>query len=272
MLRLQYKLLAIDIDDTLLPRKKPLSKANIEAIHRAERAGAYVVLATGRGYLGSLPVLRALGMDDDRFVINYGGAMINRASDGKPVVTHTLDSSVVVEVLALAAQMGLHAHLYQGDEIVYGEAHEYASAYSAHLNLPSRIEPDILNMEWSGVPKVLIITEPERTEELIPFFAERMRGKCAVSGSSPGFIEFNKIGASKGAALADIAEMLGVDRGDVAAIGDNTLDSEMIEWAGLGACVENGSPAVKDIAGVVVPACEKDGVAVFINRFVFSRY
>ena len=264
----KYKLLAIDIDDTLLPRLTPLSERNIEAIHRAERAGIYVTLATGRGFLGSSRVWKELGMRT--LIINYGGAMINDAATGEPFFVTELDSTVVTDILTAAEELGLHAHLYQGDGIVYEREHFYGSAYSAHLGLPMRIEPNVRNMVWHNVPKVLIITEPERVPELLPKFAEMFEGRCAVSASSPGFIEFNKIGASKGSALARLAEHLGVLREETAAIGDNTHDSEMIEWAGLGACVANGNDEVKAIADVIVPSCEEDGVAYFIDEFLLK--
>jgi len=267
---MKYKLLAIDIDDTLLPRMGSISQRNIDAIHSAEAAGIYVTLATGRGFLGSTPVWKLLGMDE-RLIINYGGAMINDTSTGKPFMVTELESSVVTEVIDTAEQMGLHAHLYQGDGIVYEHEHEYGRLYAEHLNLPSRIEPNIRSITWHNVPKVLIITEPERVPELLPFFRKRMEGRCAVSASSPGFIEFNKIGASKGSALELLAEHLGISQSETAAVGDNTLDSEMISWAGLGACVAGGNEEVKAVSNVIVPSCAEDGVAYFIERCLLNR-
>lgn len=77
-----------------------------------------------------------------------------------------LDNSFVQEILAMADDMNLHAHLYQGDRIVYEREHPYASAYCAALNLPYSIDSDIRKKTWQNVPKVLIITEPERVSEL----------------------------------------------------------------------------------------------------------
>ena len=265
----RYKLLAIDIDDTIVPRMGCVSPADKDAIKKAEEAGVYVTLATGRGYLGASKVREELGLKG--LMINYGGAVIMDASTDKPFMVTELDSGVVNLVLTLAEGLRLHAHLYQGDGIVYEREHPYGSAYAAHLGLPARIEPDIRKLVWHNVPKVLIITEPERVKDLMPYFARALAGKCAVSASSPGFIEFNKIGASKGSALEILAKHLGIKREETAAVGDNTLDSEMIAWAGLGACMENGSDAVKAIADVIVPACGHDGVASFINDYILQE-
>ncbi|MBO4879159.1 MAG: excinuclease ABC subunit UvrC [Clostridia bacterium] len=262
----KIKMLVMDIDDTLVYRSGPVSEENMRAIAKARAAGVYVTLATGRGYFGSSRVVKQLGLDT--YVINYGGAMITDAKTEKPLFTTELDNAYVQEILAMADEMGLHAHLYQGDCIVYGKPHHYAEMYVAALDLPHKLEPDIRSIVWKNVPKVLIITEPERVAELLPVFQKHFEGRVAVSGSSPGFIEFNRLGANKGAAVALLAEKLGFRREEVAAIGDNTLDYEMIEYAGLSAVVENGNEKLKAIADVIVPACTENGVAFFIENYI----
>ncbi len=266
---LKYKLLALDIDDTILPRNGVISERTKRAVKMAEDAGVYVTLATGRGFYGSSMVWKELKLD--RLIINYGGAVINDAKTGKPFMVTELESSTVTEILELATALDLHVHLYQGDEIVYEHEHEYGRRYSEHLGLPARIEPNIRNMVWKNVPKVLIITEPERVPDLLPYFAEKLRGKAAVSGSSPGFIEFNKIGANKGTALKILADHLGIKQSETAAVGDNTLDVDMIEWAGLGCCVEDGNPLVKEKADLIIPKCAEDGVAYLIENYLLKE-
>ena len=263
---MKYKLFALDIDDTILPRNGVISERNKRAIKAAEDAGIYVTLATGRGFHGSSKIINELGIK--RLVINYGGAMINDASNGRPFFVTELDSGVVNYIISLAGDMDLHVHLYQGDEIVYEREHEYGRKYSEALDLPRRIEPNIRNMVWKNVPKVLVITEPERVPDLMPFFREKLEGLAAVSGSSPGFIEFNKIGASKGSALMLLADHLGFAREEVAAIGDNTLDRDMIEKAGLGCCVSGGNEDVLAVADVIAPSCRDDGAAWFIENYL----
>lgn len=265
---MKIKLLVMDIDDTLVYRAGPVSPGNMKAIDEARRAGVYVTLATGRGYFGSSRVIKQLGLDT--YVINYGGAMINDSKTGQPVFTTELENEYVQEILAMADDMGLHAHLYQGDCIVYGRPHIYAEKYVAALDLPHKLEPNIRNIEWKNVPKVLIITEQERVSELLPLFQKHFEGRVAVSASSPGFIEFNRLGENKGAAVAQLAKMLGVKREEVACIGDNTLDYEMIEYAGFSGVVENGNPALKAIADVIVPPCTEDGVAYFIENYILK--
>lgn len=266
----KIKLLALDIDDTLVYRAGKVSERNLKAIAAAREAGVYVTLATGRGYFGSSRVVKEL--DLDTYIVNYGGAMINDAKTNLPVFTTELENELVQEIMAMADEMGLHSHLYQGDGIVCSKPHPYANNYVSLLDLPFEVDPELQNKVWKNVPKVLIITEPERVEELLPIFEKHFEGRVCVSASSPGFIEFNRLGANKGSAVAWIAEKLGIAQSEVAAMGDNTLDYEMIEYAGIGAVVENGNEALKAIADVIVPSCTEDGVAHFIENHILNRY
>ena len=263
------KLLALDIDDTLVYRAGKVSERNLKAIAAAREAGVYVTLATGRGYFGASRVVKELGLDT--YIVNYGGAMINDAKTGLPVFTTELENGLVQQIMAMADEMGLHSHLYQGDCVVCSKPNPYVNKYVSMLDLPFEVDPELQNKVWKNVPKVLIITEPERVESLLPIFEKHFEGRVCVSASSPGFIEFNRIGANKGTAVAWIAEKLGIAQSEVAAMGDNTLDYEMIEYAGVGAVVENGNDALKAIADVIVPSCTEDGVAHFIEKYILNH-
>ena len=97
---MKYKMLILDIDDTLVPRGGGISQKNAAAIQKAREAGVYVTLATGRGYYGSSHVFRELGLDT--YVINYAGAVINDTRTDKPIFVTELDNSFVQEILAMA--------------------------------------------------------------------------------------------------------------------------------------------------------------------------
>ena len=265
----KIKLLALDIDDTLVHHAGKVSERNLRAIAAAREAGVYVTLATGRGYFGASRVVKELGLDT--YIVNYGGAMINDAKTGNVVFTTELENHLVQEIMAMADEMGLHSHLYQGDGVVCSKPHPYVNKYVSLLDLPFVVDPELKNKVWRDVPKVRIITEPARVSQLLPIIEKHFEGRVCVSASSPGFIEFNRLGANKGSAVAWIAEKLGIEKSEVAAIGDNTLDYEMIEYAGVGAVVENGNELLKKIADVIVPPCTEDGVAHFIENFILNR-
>lgn len=261
-----YQLLVLDIDDTLTLSPYDVPAENLAAIRRAQAAGIYVTIATGRGYLGSAAIRKAIGMQGP--VINYGGAVIHDTRTDAPIFQTALPPALVRELLLLGRELGVHAHIYQGDGIVYEKENPAADAYHRFLNLPYAIDPEVCEKQWGTVPKVLFIAEPAYAEELIPVLAKRYAGRAKVSGSKSGFIEFNDPDAHKGSATAWVASYLGIPQNEVAAVGDNLLDLEMIEWAGLGAAVANAHDAVLAAADCVVPACAENGVAWLIDHVI----
>ncbi len=263
-----YKLLVLDIDDTLTFSPYDVPEENLAAIRRAQAAGVYVTVATGRGYFGSRAICEAVGMRGP--VINYGGAVINDTRTGEAIFRTALAPELVQELLRLGRELGVHAHIYQGDAIVYAASNPFVDAYHGFLNLPHTVDPDVAEKRWENVPKVLFIADDARAEALIPELAARYAGRAKVSGSKAGFIEFNDPSAHKGSAVAWLAAHMGLARDEVAAAGDNLLDIEMIEWAGLGAAVQNGHPAVRAAADMVIPSCGECGVAWLIDHVILG--
>ncbi|HWQ58840.1 MAG TPA: Cof-type HAD-IIB family hydrolase [Clostridia bacterium] len=262
------KLVAFDIDDTLTKSPNTVSPGNLAAIRRAREADVFVTLATGRGYLGSSYILKAVGVEGP--VINYGGSVVNDTRTGKALYTASLKPEDVLEVFALSHELGLHAQLYQGDTVVYEKDNEYARRYMAFLSLPSVIDPQLMQKRWENVPKVIYITDRERAEELIPKLQKRFEGRLKVSGSKAGFVEFNDPGAHKGSALAWVADYLGIVRDEVAAMGDNLLDVEMLRYAGVGCAVADAHKEALEAADVIAPRCEDDGAAWFLDNVVLK--
>lgn len=261
-----YKLLAIDIDDTLTKIPKELPKENELAIRRAQDSGIIVTLATGRGFFGSSYIWKKLELKNP--IINYGGAMICDTNTGEPIYVTSVEMPLAREVLLLAHELGVHAQIYQGDSIVVEKECAYSKRYIANLDLKAIIDPSLTEHQYSNIPKVLMITEPEYAVKLLPMLTERFSGRLKVSGSQPGFIEFNNVKAHKGSALNWLAEHMGIAQNETAAIGDNLLDIEMIRCAGLGGAVGDAIPEVINAADVVVGRCSDFGVAQFIDILI----
>lgn len=267
---MRYKSLFLDIDNTLISKHQPVSPSNLAAIRRARDAGIYVTVATGRGYLGSRPIWKdALAIEG--YIIVYGGACIMDTRDDTAVFSAEIQPELITEALEAAREWGLFAQIYEDDAVICENESDFATYYTNFQRLPLRIEPAIRQKTWRHVPKVLVISPPEKELEMLERFKERFSGRMEVASSNPGFIELNKHGVHKGTTMLRLASMLGIAQEETAAIGDNTLDLEMIRMAGLGMCVENGQQAVKDCADAIIPACDDDGVAYAINHYLMPE-
>lgn len=265
---MKYKILAMDIDDTLVSDAVTISKENIEAIKRAQAAGVFVTIATGRGYFGSSPIWKQLGIEG--YVINYGGAIVMDTRTNQPAFATEVKNDLLQEALDYAHVRGVHAQIYQGDTIIMEKENDFAKWYVSRLQLPFEIDPDIRKKNWKNVPKVLYLASPEDAERLIPEVQAHFGERLKVSGSKPGYVEINAPEANKGTGLAAVAKMMGIAQEETVAVGDNTLDEEMIIWAGLGAAVGDAQERIKSLADVIVPNCDDHGVAWLIDHYILN--
>jgi len=269
------RLLALDLDETLLHYSRGVSPRNLAAVRAAARKGVHIIIATGRGPLAARSILQELDLGQPS--IHYGGALVL----ARPICHCGLDpqshqilraryvpEALVKNVLRAANQLDLHAQIYEGDTVVFARENLFTERYTKILHLPCRLEPNLLDLPLANVPKVLVYSDPEWQEENRAKLAALLPADVDILTSSPGFLEIGAPGATKGAALAWLAEYLGVPQAQTVAIGDNTLDADMITWAGLGCCVGNANEAVKPLADLILPSCSEDGVACFIEEHI----
>ena len=257
------KLLALDIDDTLIGTGKLPTERLKRAVRLAEDNGVKVVLATGRGFLGSKAIRESLSLFGP--IINYGGAVVSDGKSGERLLEHFLRPDDVISAVAIADAFSIHVQIYEGDTVVFREENMFTKQYTGMLHLPFIVDPDLVFRPLDCIPKVLYAVDPKREADLYRDIRALLPEHLSVLTSKPGFIEIGSIRSTKGSALKWLAAELKIDRKDVTAIGDNTLDLDMIEWAGTGVCVENGNSLVKEKADLVIGSCDDDGVAAYLE-------
>ncbi|MEA4870516.1 MAG: Cof-type HAD-IIB family hydrolase [Christensenella sp.] len=260
------KLIALDIDGTLTNQLYAVSAKNRASIKRAEQAGIIVTLATGRGRIATRPIWKELDLHGPS--IQFGGAMITDIDTERVIKLYELPPDVIRDVLEFSNEMDARAQIYVDDVVILERMNPSAEGYIGRHQLPYVIDPDIRKKAYHHVPKILVFAETGREEALFQLYRERFSGAAQVSRSNPHFIEINSLGVTKATALEELSQTLGIRREEVAAVGDNYLDREMIEWAGLGVCVENGAEEVKAIADLIIPSCDEDGVSDFIEHTI----
>lgn len=266
---MNIKLLALDLDDTLLTTELTISPANIAAVRAAAAAGCRVVLASGRslgGMRGHATTLGLVGEDD--FIISQNGAEITSRGG---TVTHKrllLDRDQVAEVYEWTRKRGLSMHRTDGTTIFASEDNSWSREDSRFTGMPLKIV-DESGFVDGEIPKVVVNGDAEvlAKEEVE---ARRIWGdKIYCYRSKPFFMEILPIGADKGHALEEVAGLLGVPQDQVAAIGDSWNDVGMISWAGTGIAIANAVPEVRAVAKYATRRNhDKDGVAEAIHEIL----
>lgn len=261
------KLIAIDLDDTLLRNDLTISPRAKKAISRATAAGVAVTLATGRMYASALPFARELGLNLP--LITYQGALVKYAS-GKVVYHMPLPLSLTRKLLEFILPYGYHLNVYIDDELYMekyspeGQRYLKVSKVPVHLveNLPEMIDRD--------PTKLLIIAEEPQLDALAAELRAIFGAAVNITKSKPNFLEIGHRKATKGLALKRLARSMGLRAAQVMAIGDSWNDIDMLEYAGIGVAMANAAPAVKEAADFITRHNDDDGVAEAIERIVLD--
>lgn len=262
-----YKLVAIDLDDTLLKNDLTISDRVKKAIKASIAKGTMVTFATGRMFASALPY--ALDLNLDLPLITYQGALVKYA-DGREIYHRPIELPLAKEVLSFLKPKGLHINVYLNDILCMENITEQGKNYSAMIRVPIHqisFPEDIKE----AVTKIVIIAEKEELDLVEKELQDRFGDTISNIRSKPYFVEIAHPLATKGNALKQLAEFLGIKREEVIAIGDSMNDFDMIEYAGCGVAMANGIDAIKNIADYITTTNEDDGVAEVIENFVLAK-
>ncbi len=274
---MSIKLIALDLDGTLLDSRKRLSPQNKQALEACIARGVYIVPCTGRVAMGIPEEIRCI--PGIRYAITVNGATIEDMETGQILESHLLDKEAALEIMELAreypvmydvyaAGQGISENRFLNDLEPYGLTEEMI----AMIRRTRKAVPDIREYvrQWPGqVDKVnLFFHDPETRSRLRKLL--EAREDILVSSSLPMNLEINGAGAAKGNALLALAEHLGLKREETMACGDGDNDISMIKMAGLGVAMENAVPDILEAADWITGSNDESGVAKAIETWVLN--
>ncbi len=264
-----YRLIVSDMDDTLLDGRGLLSENTIQAIEAARAAGAELVLASGRMPCAMRSFARELKITLP--MIAYNGAQLIDPATDEIMYSLPIDPELAHELICFCESLNLHMHAYDGDYFLTPADNELAREYRdsvygvALMRVTGR---PLSECEIPPQPKLLAISTPERTHQLLPLLQEKFRGRLICAVSRPHYIECTSPESRKEKALAELCARLNVPAEEVVAFGDGQNDAGMIRFAGLGCAVANAREEVRAQADLVAPSNREDGVAQVIFRLL----
>ena len=267
----EYKLLALDLDGTLVGDDLVISEEVKIAIARAVEKGVVVTLATGRMFRSAVQFARELNLSAP--LICYQGAMVRHSVTGETIYHLPLPLEPARRFIALAQQRGYHLNSYVDDHIYVAEMTEEARYYSDLARVPAEVVGDLLQFidrPEREPTKLVIVTNEDKTLQALHEMEAAFEGQLYITRSHARFTEAVNLACSKGAALNALAQSLQISREEVIAIGDNLNDLPMLEYAGLSIAVANSGPVVKEKARYVTQGAIAAGVVEAINRFILK--
>ena len=278
---MKYRLLAIDIDGTLMNSRDELTPGTQAALIRAAEAGVQVVLATGRRYSRTLPLVEPLGIDVP--LITAGGALIKDPLDHRTFYRAEFEPALLRKVCRALDRFGydplLCADTYLDNFDFYHaveaeKARRWELAEYLELNPhDGRLSPEMLDRPPPGVFLVFTFGPKERLLEVEAAIQREFPGRFSTNVlRSPryrGFlIEIVPAEVSKWSAVRRLADSWGIAEREICAVGDDVNDLAMIRAAGLGIAMGNALPEVKAAADRIAPTHDEEGLIQVVEWII----
>lgn len=269
------KLIALDLDGTLLTPEKTISEASKEMIRKAKEVGVKVVLCSGRPLLGIRRYLEELDLlGDGDYSITYNGGLVQRNSTSEVLSQKVLTYEQIKELYALSQDLGVPMNMLDL-EFVYEPAYPvgreslYHTLMSASLPF---VERSIDSFDPEHVfNKVVICTDPDYLDEAIARIPEEYYARYSMMKSRPLLFEIMHPEVDKGNGIQTLCDLLGYKPEEVMAVGDEENDLAMLEFAGVAVAMENAREDIKEKADFVTRTNREDGVAFAMKKYLFPE-
>ena len=266
------KLIAIDMDGTLLNSKKELleeTKQYFKDFHKKE-TDTLLVLCTGRPESGIRPYLKDLGyLEENHYIISQNGANIYESRTGKRVMDAFLDSAAIQKWIELGKKHGIS---------VMGAGVDYYYCFDQEPTEWMEFDVKLVSGKLKRIPtkeslntdfyKILLMGDEEQLNEFETFIPEEWRDEFYVVRSQKYLVEVLTKGVNKAFGLEKLAQKLNIQPSEIAAVGDAANDIEMLAYAGLAIAMGNASEEVKSISDIVTDTNENNGVIKAIDNLI----
>jgi Cof subfamily protein (haloacid dehalogenase superfamily) len=264
------RLIALDLDGTLIGDDLVIHERVRAAIARAQARGVAVTIVTGRMFAAARPFAHILGVSGP--IVCYQGAGIFDATSGVLLAQTDVAQDVTRDVLARAKADHFHAQCYADDRLYVDAINRFSKRYTDL----AQVEPvlvDSLERAFADRPtmKIVLVDEPERATAYVDTMKHFLGPRAYVTRSAPDFVEILDANVDKGRALGFVAAHHGIELRDVLAIGDSWNDLPLLRAAGIGVAMGSAPEELLAQADAVVGDVAHDGVAEAIERFVLSE-
>lgn len=261
--RLQYRVIALDLDGTLTNNQKEVTTATKEALDNAMEQGARLVLASGRPVYGIVPVAKSLELDSKGgYILAYNGGQIIDCKTNEVLYSQYLPSDVIPLLYEYAKSKGYALLGYKGNEIITESPDDIYVKEESRINKMNVRKVDVLTDELDAKPTKLLMTgDPKDMLKAEEELREAVKDRIDVYRSAPFFMELVPKGIDKAKSLTRLLALLNLMPKDMMAFGDGYNDLSMLRLAGMGVAMANAAPEVRAEADFVTLSNEEDGVA-----------
>ncbi len=263
-----YKMITIDVDDTLLNDQRKVTEATKDALAKAMSEGVMVTLATGRMFASAKKIAAQVGMNVP--LITYQGSLVKNLLDDQVLYERFVPHDIARYLFEYAREHDLHLQGYYDDLLVGVEDNDKIKEYAKMANVPYRID-SLEHLLSKPLSKLLFFNKPDVLDTHSDQLQKIIGDAVHITKSKPYFLEVLHKEGTKGHAVHFLAQHFDCDLSQVIAIGDSWNDHEMLEVAGLGVAMGNAVDSLKAIADFVTKTNNEDGVKYVIDHFILRK-
>jgi len=263
------KLIATDMDDTLLNNHQKISPRNAAAIKAAAAQGIKVVFATGRMFISAQKYATELGMDVP--LVTYNGSLVKGSKSNKVYFERKLNLATSIDVLKYCREKGYYVQEYIDNDIFVEKETPFTDRYESIVGIRPRAIGEKLYHPAVGPNKLLVLTSSEDFEDSLANLGKYFNGRVDVTSSKVNFLEIMEPGINKWTAVKAVGDLYNIKPEEIMCIGDSNNDLPMIVNAGVGVVVANAAEDVQKKAKIVTASNDDDGVAMVIEQILTKQ-
>lgn len=270
------KLVAIDLDGTLLNKQMEISKENLEAIKKAQELGIKIVIATGRPYVFTKVFNEILHLDTPYIMFN--GAMVRNLETNDIISNHTLSKETVLKTLTLLEDTSTPYMVYSDDVVYYKPCDRVSYLMKMSKKIREEIRASFVEVEdfhelanTHDFNKILVVEQDKTKYEKIHASLSNIKDNFDICRSSSFYIEVIPPGISKKEGIKTLSEYYNISPNEIMALGDQENDVEMISYVKYGIAMGNAIEQVKEVSYDVTLSNEESGVSHTIKKYILNK-
>ena len=266
-----YTSLVLDMDGTLLNSNHEINDLTFKKLLDFQEAGNRLILASGRPVFAMMDIAKQLKMDHyQSYLISYNGALISQVHPYEEIFSQSLNLDDQKEIIPYIQARGLTLLTYDGSRIILDYENPHSHIEAEALGCEEDYNPQFFETLDHPVLKFIAVGDPDRIKEVDQEIGGSFGRETTVIQSQPYFLEIFNQKVSKGLAIEALGNRLGFGLDQVVAAGDGNNDLSMIEAAGLGVAMGNGSQAIKAAAQVITDTNDLDGLVPIIDQYFLN--
>lgn len=265
-----YKLVALDIDGTLLNSSGQVDPSTLDIIKQVQKKGVMVTISTGRPIQGVYKYIEMLNLKSP--IITYNGGMIIDSETGRTLFDKKLKDADTKQVIELGLEKDTSMIAWSNNKLYANRIDDYTKQYQKMSGQDLLDLKDYENLCKTGVTKVIWINEPETLKGYQETLKMILNESITAVTSKAHYLEFFNKEVSKARALEYIGQKYHIKREEMIAIGDGNNDIDMIDYVGLGIAMENATDAVKKVSNYVTKSNDEQGIFYALNKFIINKY